>query len=167
MGPVRFSDPSLRDSRSHGQARDPQPRNIRCGECIPPRECRMISSWLGSHGCGLCLKMATAVFAARVGTGVQPLHGENYTYSRVLDHVQLLIRPHFHRVVNPSILPPSSPHPPVESDEVQGEGVSSTDLGWVRDMIMDIYVYACIGNPSLSFGYFLYLCIHLKLAYRW
>jgi len=105
--------------------------------------------------------------AARVGTGVQLLHGENYTYSRVLGHVQLLIRPHFHRVVNPSILPPSSPHPPVESNEVQGEGVSSTDLGWVRDMIMDIYVYACIGNPSLSIGYFLYLCIHLNLAYGW
>jgi len=61
--------------------------------------------------------------AARVGTGVQPLQGENYTYSCVLGHVQLLIRPHFHRVVNPSILPPSSPLPPVESDEVQGEGV--------------------------------------------
>ena len=56
--------------------------------------------------------------AARVGTGVQPLQGENYTYSRILSHVQLLIRPHFHRVVNPSILPPSSPLPPVESDEV-------------------------------------------------
>ena len=55
----------------------------------------------------------------------------------------------------------------MESDEVQGEGVSCTDLGWVRDMIMDIYVYAYIGNPSLSFGYFLYLCIHLKLAYGW
>ena len=61
--------------------------------------------------------------AARVGTGVQPLQGENYTYSRVFGHVQLLIRPHFHRVVNPIILPPSSPLPPVESDEVQGEGV--------------------------------------------
>ena len=71
----------------------------------------------------LCLKMVTAVFAARVGTCVQPLQGENYTYSRVLGHVHLLIRLHFHRVVNPSILPPSSPHPPVESDEVQGEGV--------------------------------------------
>ena len=114
----------------------------------------MIPSWLGSHGCGLCLKMATAVFAARVGTGVQPLQGENYTYSHVLGHVQLLIRPHFHRVVNPSILPPSSPLPPVESDEVQGEGVSCTDLGWVRDMITELYVYACIGNLSLSFGYF-------------
>ena len=63
----------------------------------------MVLSWLGSHGCGLCLKMATAVFAARVGTGVQPLQGENYTYSRVLGHVQLFIRLHFHRVVNPSI----------------------------------------------------------------
>ena len=105
--------------------------------------------------------------AARVGTCVQPLQGENYTYSRVLGHIQLLTRLHFHRVVNPSILPPSSPLPPVESDEVQGEGVSCTDLGWVRDMIVDKYVYACIGNPSLSFGYFLYLCIHLKLAYGW
>ena len=105
--------------------------------------------------------------AVRVGTSVQPLQGENYMYSRVLGHVQLLTRLHFHRVVNPSILPPSSPLPPVESDEVQGEGVSCTDLGWVRDMIMDIYVYACIGNPSLSIGYFLYLCIHLKLAYGW
>ena len=41
--------------------------------------------------------------AARVGTGVQPLQGENYTYSRVLSHVHLLIRLHFHRVVNLSI----------------------------------------------------------------
>ena len=101
----------------------------------------MIPSWLGSHGCGLCLKMATVVFAARVGTGVQPLQGENYMYSRVLGHVHLLIRLHFHRVVNPSILPPSSPLPLVESDEVQGEGVSCTDLGCVRDMIMDKYMY--------------------------
>ena len=92
--------------------------------------------------------------AARVGTGIQPLQGENYTYSCVLGHVQILIRPHFHRVVSPSILPPSSPLPPVESDEVQEEGVSYTDMGWVRDMIMDIYVYACIGNLSLFFGYF-------------
>ena len=41
--------------------------------------------------------------AARVGTGVQPLQGENYMYSRVFGHVQLLIRLHFHRVVNLSI----------------------------------------------------------------
>ena len=101
----------------------------------------MVLSWLGSHGCGLCLKMATAFFVVRVGIGVQPLQGEDYAYSRVLGHVQLLIRPHFHRVVNPSILPPSSPLPLVESDEVQGEGVSCTNPGWVRDMIMDIYMY--------------------------
>ena len=114
----------------------------------------------------MCLKTATAVFAARVGTCVQSLQGENYTYSRVLGHVQLLTRLHFHRVVNPSILPPSSPHPPVESDEVQGEGVSCTDLGWVKDMIMDIYVYACIGNPSLSFGY-IFIPLHpLKACIR-
>ena len=41
--------------------------------------------------------------AARVGTGVQPLQSENYTYSGVLGHVQLLIRLHFHRVMNLSI----------------------------------------------------------------
>ena len=51
----------------------------------------------------------------------------------------------------------------MESDEVQGERVSCIDLGWVRDM----FIYICIGNPSLSFGYFLYLYIHLKLAYGW
>ena len=37
--------------------------------------------------------------AARVGTGVQPLQGENYMYSRILSLVQLLIRLHFYRVV--------------------------------------------------------------------
>ena len=120
----------------------------------------MILSWLGSHGCGLCLKMATAVFAARVGTGVQPLQGENYTYSRVLGHIQLLIRPHFHRVVNPSILPPSSPHPPVESDEVQGEGVSCTDLGWVRDMIVDIYICICLHRKPQPIHWLLFIPLH-------
>ena len=46
--------------------------------------------------------------AARVGTGVQPLQGENYTYSRVLGHVQLWI---WHHTVGRStytFLPPSS-----------------------------------------------------------
>ena len=42
----------------------------------------------------------------------------------------------------------------MESDEVQGKRVSCTDLGWVRDMIMDLYVYACLENLSLSFDYF-------------
>jgi len=37
--------------------------------------------------------------SGRVGTGVQPLQGENYMYSRVLSLVQLLIRLHFYRVV--------------------------------------------------------------------
>ena len=111
LGPVGCSDPSLQERvdrarpirgawarlssstlvseilEANRQVRDPQPWNIRCSECILPRECRMVPSWLGSHGCGLCLKMATAVFAARVGTCVQPLQGENYMYSRVLGHV--------------------------------------------------------------------------------
>ena len=42
-----------------------------------------------------CYRLASG----RVGTGVQPLQGENNTYSRVLGHVQLLIWLHFHRVV--------------------------------------------------------------------
>ena len=37
----------------------------------------------------------------RVGTSAQPLQGENYSYSCVLGHVQLLIRLHFHIVVLP------------------------------------------------------------------
>jgi hypothetical protein len=35
----------------------------------------------------------------RVGPNVQPLQGENYTYSHILGHVQLLIQFHFHRLV--------------------------------------------------------------------
>jgi hypothetical protein len=35
----------------------------------------------------------------RVGPSVQPLQGENYTYSRILGHEHLLIRLRFHRVV--------------------------------------------------------------------
>ena len=109
--------------------------------------------------------MVTAVFAARVGTGVQPLQGENYTYSRVLSHVHSCSSVTSSRVVSLRFLPPSSPLPRVESVEVQGEGVPApTSDGW--EMCMEIYVYACIGNPSLSIGYFLYLCIHLKACIR-
>jgi len=56
--------------------------------------------------------------AARVGTGVQPLQGENYTYSRILGHVHLLIRLHFHRVVNSSFSTSLWSTSPLESEEV-------------------------------------------------
>ena len=55
-------------------------------------------SWLGAVS-----QLGRSQLVARVGTGVQPLQGENYMYSRVHGHVHLLIRLHFHRVVNPSI----------------------------------------------------------------
>ena len=45
----------------------------------------------------ICCRLASV----RVGTHVQPVLGENYMYSRVLGHVQLLIRLHFHGVVLP------------------------------------------------------------------
>ena len=61
--------------------------------------------------------------AARVGTGVQPLQGEIYTYSRVLGHVHSYSSVTSFSVVTLIFLPPSSPLPPVESVEVQGEGV--------------------------------------------
>ena len=43
-GPVEFFDPSLRDSRSQAKLEIHSPGNIRCGECIPPQECRMVLS---------------------------------------------------------------------------------------------------------------------------
>ena len=90
----------------------------------------MIPSWLGSHGCGLCLKMTTAVFAARVGTSVQPLQGENYTYSRVLGHVQLWIWHHTVVRTTYTFLPPSSTtFPTWIAAEVWGEGVPALTQG--------------------------------------
>ena len=64
-----------------------------------------------------------------MGTGVQPLQGENYTYSRVLGHVNSYSSVTSSSVVYPDILPPSSPLPPVESAEVQGVGAPA--LTWV------------------------------------
>ena len=58
-----------------------------------------------------------------MGIGVQPLQGENYTYSRVLGHVHSYFSVTSFSVVTLIFLPPSSPLPPVESVEVQGEGV--------------------------------------------
>ena len=60
----------------------------------------------------------------RVGTGAQPLQGENYTYSRVLGHVHSYSSVTSSRVVNPDFyLPLVHSPPPMKSDEVQGEGV--------------------------------------------
>ena len=54
------------------------------------RENRMVP-WLLvlvlSRPVSRCLSAGLWLAAIRVGTGVQPLPGENYTYSRVLGHV--------------------------------------------------------------------------------
>ena len=68
--------------------------------------------------------------SGRVGTGVQPLQGENYTYSRILDHVQFLIRLHFHRVVLLDILYlPLVYFPARIAVEVRGAGVLAPKSG--------------------------------------
>ena len=68
--------------------------------------------------------------AAREGTGVQPLQGENYTYSRVLGHVQLLI---WHHTVGRStyilFYLPLVHFPARIAAEVRGEGVPAPNLG--------------------------------------
>ena len=67
---------------------------------------------------------------SRVGTGVQPLQGENYTYSHVLGHVQPLIRLHFHRVVLLDILYlPLVYFPARIAVEVRGAGVVAPKSG--------------------------------------
>ena len=59
-----------------------------------------------------------------MGTGVQPLQGENYTYSRVLGHVQLWIWHHTIGRTTYIFLPPSSTTFPARiAAEVRGEGV--------------------------------------------
>ena len=42
-------------------------------------------------GASEAVGVACRLDSGRVGTGVQPLQGENYMYSRVLGHVQLWI----------------------------------------------------------------------------
>ena len=66
------------------------------GGCTPDRESRMvavaISLVIGASGLvGVVCRLASR----RVGTGVQPPQGENYTYSRILGYVHLLIWFHF------------------------------------------------------------------------
>ena len=80
------------------------------GGCTPDRESRMVavavSLVIGASGLvGVVCRLASG----RVGTGVQPLQGENYTYSCVLGHVQLWIWLHIVGRSTYIILPPSSP----------------------------------------------------------
>ena len=66
----------------------------------------------------------------RVGTGVQPLQGENYVYSRVLGHVQLWIWHHTVVRITYTFLPPSSTTFPARiAAEVRGEGVPTPKQG--------------------------------------
>ena len=58
-----------------------------------------------------------------MGTGVQLLQGENYMYSRVLGHVQLLIWLHFYRVVLPDFYLPLVHFPAWIATEVREKGV--------------------------------------------
>ena len=84
--------------------------------------------------------------AARVGTGVQPLQGEIYMYSRVLGHV------HPHSSVTSSSLVlldfylPLAHFPPVESDEVTSKRVLiPTWVGFGMHMLRCLdEVYVCI-----------------------
>ena len=120
--------------------------------------------------------------SGRVGTCVQPVQGENYTYSRVLSHVQLLIQLHFHRVVLPDFYIPLVYFLARIAVEVR-EWESSHRLGgfsflwrcvcnresgmpeWPVLRCLDDA--ACIGNPAYPLATLLFFCIHLKLAYGW
>ena len=70
--------------------------------------------------------------AARVGTGVQPLQAENYTYSRVLGHVHSYSSVTSSSLVCLIFLPPSSTTFPARiAAEVQGEGVLAPTWAFV------------------------------------
>jgi len=73
--PVGISDPSLRDFRNQLARLENQSRDIRCGECIPPRGSMMVPLWLESLGCGLRL--------SRLAPGLQPEWVQVYNPCRV------------------------------------------------------------------------------------
>ena len=88
----------------------------------------MVPSWLESQRCGLCL--------SRLAPGLQPEWVQVYNpcrmktiriaaYSVMYIPTLLLLYLVYYTLI---FLPPSSPLPLVESDEVQGDGVSYTDL---------------------------------------
>ena len=80
-----------------------------------------------------CLRVSRSTdrrATGRVGTGVQPLQGENYTYSRVLGHVQLWIWHHTVVRTTYTFLPPSSTtFPALIAAEVRVEGVPAPKQG--------------------------------------
>ena len=58
----------------------------------PDREGMMVAvaiSFVIVDRCLGVIRLMGRLALGRVGTSAQPLQGENYTYSRVLDHVQL------------------------------------------------------------------------------
>ena len=72
------------------------PKRSLAGGCTPDRESRMVvvavSLVIGASG---SVGVACRLASGRVGTRVQPPQGENYTYSRILGYVHLLIWFHF------------------------------------------------------------------------
>ena len=91
-----------------------------------------------------------------MGTGAQPLQGENYTYSRVLGHVHSYFSVTPFRVVNPAFYL-SLVHFPLWSQmrcrereflhrpgigerHVYGLGVTGAGMARVRDRQMTIYI---------------------------
>ena len=75
-----------------------------------------------------CYRLASG----RVGTGVQPLQGENYTYSLVLGYVHSYSSITSSRVVTLIFLPPSSTtFPAWIAAEVQGEEVPASTWAFV------------------------------------
>ena len=107
--------------------------------------------------------MVTAVFAARVGTGVQPLQGEIYTYSCILGHVHSYSSVTTSRVVNPDFYLPLVNFPLWSQLRCrEREFLHQPGMG-------ERYVYGdiCIclhRKPQPVHWLLLYLCIHLKLA---
>ena len=120
-----------------------------------------------------------------MGTGVQPLQGENYTYSHVLGHVQPLIRLHFHRVVLLDFYLPLVHFLAWIAAEVRERELSNRLGGFLLSFMeindqesgmpelpasrcLDDILACCLHRKPQPIPWLhLYLCIHLKLAYGW
>jgi len=117
----------------------------------------------------------------RVGIGVQPLQGENYTYSRVFDHEYS-----YPSVVSSSLVLldfnlPLVPLSCSDSSWGAGSGSSRTDIGldfdgvsrpepvWPVSRSYGWHTYACClhRKPQPIHWLLLYLYIYSKLAYGW
>jgi hypothetical protein len=90
------------------------------------------------------------------------MQSENYMYSRVLGHVQLLIRLLFHRIVLPFFYLPLV-YRPAMPDEVRGVEVLVPNLG-----VLEVCVDRESGMPEWpvmgwSICLYTYCCLHRKL----